>query len=230
MTPGTTDRRAACHPWQSPRMQRSDRSGCSGSEDGSLTIQTKVAGTLADRVVVAQGVQIGTPTGTDKGVGTLNLDNDLYKDGVNITTPAAVASFSAGSAVYLPTNVGRGSATAFSVSTNIAAAWESVGKTGSGATNIWAALDSVPATATAIIVSADFNTGTGGHVLYCRKNGDATAAGAITNVSAWLISGLVANSLAIVPISSAGIFDAYCSLSGGAAIDLYLVGWVDSLI
>jgi len=41
--------------------------------------------------------------------------------------------------------------TAFSIDTNVAATFETVGPTGSGATNIWAELDVVPASANAII-------------------------------------------------------------------------------
>jgi hypothetical protein len=42
------------------------------SEDAELHIQTEVAGTVADRVVIGQGVQVGSPTGGDKGAGTVN--------------------------------------------------------------------------------------------------------------------------------------------------------------
>lgn len=50
----------------------------STSEDGKWAIQTVVAGTLATRAYVAQGVVVGSPTGTDKGAGTINVASGLY--------------------------------------------------------------------------------------------------------------------------------------------------------
>lgn len=55
-----------------------------GAEDGTLRLLTKRGGTLANRLTISAGAQIGAPTGGDKGAGTLNLDNDLYKDGVKV--------------------------------------------------------------------------------------------------------------------------------------------------
>ena len=57
----------------------------STSEDGQLSLQTVVAGAFADRLNVAQGVWIGSATGTDKGVGTLNLAEDLYNNNASPT-------------------------------------------------------------------------------------------------------------------------------------------------
>lgn len=42
------------------------------SEDGELAIQTIVAGTLASRMIVGQGVRVGAPTGGDPGAGGVN--------------------------------------------------------------------------------------------------------------------------------------------------------------
>lgn len=42
--------------------------------------------------------------------------------------------------------------TGFDVDTNIAAAWETIGPTGSGATNIWTDLDNIPANAKAVLI------------------------------------------------------------------------------
>jgi len=53
----------------------------STSEDAQREIQTVVAGTLATRVTIGQGVQVGTPTGTDKGTGTLNASAGVYING-----------------------------------------------------------------------------------------------------------------------------------------------------
>lgn len=55
-----------------------------GSEDVRLTIDTVVNGAFATRLAVAAGVTIGSPTNGDMGLGTLNLDNPLYKDGLQV--------------------------------------------------------------------------------------------------------------------------------------------------
>jgi hypothetical protein len=57
-------------------------------EDATWTVQTVVAGTLADRVTVGQGAQIGAPTGGDKGTGTLNAATGVYVAGSSIYTVA----------------------------------------------------------------------------------------------------------------------------------------------
>jgi len=49
-----------------------------GSEDAKLRIRTIVAGTLTDVLHIGPGVQIGAPTGVDKGAGTLNAAAGLY--------------------------------------------------------------------------------------------------------------------------------------------------------
>lgn len=54
------------------------------SEDGQLQLRGAVAGSDTAIVIFGPGVQIGSPTGGDKGAGTLNLDNDLYKDGTKV--------------------------------------------------------------------------------------------------------------------------------------------------
>jgi hypothetical protein len=59
------------------------------TEDAELYIKTMVAGTLAARLTAGQGIQVGAPTGADKGSGTLNLAGDLYYNGAQISTPVA---------------------------------------------------------------------------------------------------------------------------------------------
>ena len=67
------------------------------SEDAILMLRTVVAGSLADRLTIGQGAKIGSPTGGDKGTGTLNAVT-LYQNG---TALAAVAT--SGSAADLST-------------------------------------------------------------------------------------------------------------------------------
>lgn len=57
----------------------------SGSEDAEIHVKTDSAGTLADRLIIGAGVQVGSaPTGGDKGAGTVNADTGVYIDGVSI--------------------------------------------------------------------------------------------------------------------------------------------------
>lgn len=61
-----------------------------GSEDSTLEIKTVVAGTVATRATIGQGVQVGSPTGGDKGAGTLNATG-LYLNGTAIGTTVYAA-------------------------------------------------------------------------------------------------------------------------------------------
>jgi hypothetical protein len=54
------------------------------SEDGKLAFQTAVAGTLATRGYVGQGVVLGAPTGGDKGSGTGNFASGAYDNNQRI--------------------------------------------------------------------------------------------------------------------------------------------------
>lgn len=55
-----------------------------GSEDGGMIFQTMVAGSFSERMKVEQGVQVGSPTGGDKGVGNINA-KAVYDDNVLLT-------------------------------------------------------------------------------------------------------------------------------------------------
>jgi hypothetical protein len=56
----------------------------SGSEDAIWFLETMVAGASGARIRVSQGVQVGSPTGSDKGVGTLNAVA-VYDDNTLLT-------------------------------------------------------------------------------------------------------------------------------------------------
>ena len=56
------------------------------SEDATLLFQTVVAGTLATRLTLGQGAQLGAPAGGDKGAGTLNVATQLYVNNVAVAT------------------------------------------------------------------------------------------------------------------------------------------------
>lgn len=57
-----------------------------GSEDGALVLVCRVADTPTSVMTLASGVTIGNPAGGHQGVGTLNLDGPLYRDGVQVVT------------------------------------------------------------------------------------------------------------------------------------------------
>lgn len=65
------------------------------SEDARLVFATIVAGTLADRAYLGQGLVVGAPTGGDKGVGTINA-TAVYDDNVLLTCYALEAEISGG--------------------------------------------------------------------------------------------------------------------------------------
>jgi len=58
----------------------------SGSVSAGSTLTTWNDGTAA-KVTMFEGVQIGTPTGADKGAGTLNVSGDIYKNNSAYTNP-----------------------------------------------------------------------------------------------------------------------------------------------
>lgn len=55
------------------------------SEDAALALQAVIAGTLTSLVTMGPGLQVGAPTGGDKGVGTLNATN-LYINGTAVSS------------------------------------------------------------------------------------------------------------------------------------------------
>jgi len=57
------------------------------SFDGSIIFETASAGSVADRVRIDIGMQVGAPTGGDKGAGTINVDVDIFQDGTAYTNP-----------------------------------------------------------------------------------------------------------------------------------------------
>ncbi len=61
---------------------------------GSILFQTSDAGatgttlqTLTTKVTIINGIQVGSPTGGDKGAGTINISGDIYKNNTAYTNP-----------------------------------------------------------------------------------------------------------------------------------------------
>lgn len=73
----------------------------SGSEDSWMKLVVFVGGASVEEVGVANGVIIGTPTGGFQGSGTLNLDNGLYRDGIQVVSAqgALIADASGGATI-----------------------------------------------------------------------------------------------------------------------------------
>lgn len=63
-----------------------------GSEDARYDFSTMVAGTMGGRMTLYTGLQIGAPTGGDKGTGTLNA-TAVYDDNTLLTCMAAASEF-----------------------------------------------------------------------------------------------------------------------------------------
>lgn len=63
----------------------------SGSEDFEYTWQTAVAGAaLANQFRISSGVIVGSPTGSYKGLGNVNIAGDYYRNNVPIFTDPAI--------------------------------------------------------------------------------------------------------------------------------------------
>ncbi len=63
------------------------------SEDGRLSLQVTIAGTLATRAYVGAGVVVGSPTGADRGAGTINAQA-IYVNGVPLSLAVSYAKLS----------------------------------------------------------------------------------------------------------------------------------------
>ena len=209
-----------------------------------------VASTKVTYLAENGGVVFGNPTGGNKGIGSLNAET-LYINGVQLTTGTVVSGYSNATSINFHSTAAN--TTSFNITAVIGAAWESVGGTGSGATNIWTAMNDVPSSAKAVIVKCFASYGvqytSSGDVnfyldIYARTyNGTAsTGEKSIIEVGAQetKVNGDIAaykgSSEVIIPINN-GKFDLYVgtgiSAGTGAASEysksgyLYLVGWIE---
>ena len=159
-----------------------------------------------------------------------------------INTTIAVTSVSGyTSAMFTQFDADPGAnATSFDIYTNIGAAWESVGPTGSGATNIWTALDSLPSSATAVILklyleAIENTTGTARLLVYGRNTGSSAGATAVSAIGIATAQDIGASTqgdnicTVILPLDGSQRFDLYLNLASGddATANAYLVGWLE---
>jgi hypothetical protein len=80
----------------------------STTERGQVRLLPVVAGASVAALGASDGVIVGSPTGTFKGIGTLNLDNGLYKDGTQVVSDRRTG-WSATTGTELRTNFGDAS-------------------------------------------------------------------------------------------------------------------------
>lgn len=116
----------------------------------------------------------------DSGVTTATLDNITEK------TAIATGHVRAGNMQIVNGSNDDGILTIVDVGTDWTEdAWESLGPTGSGATNIWTAMDYLPADATILIVDAYLRVTTqhptGGSLILTARDGDSTYDGVANN-------------------------------------------------
>lgn len=97
------------------------RDATSGSEDAALVLGTIVAGTYATRAILDNGLHMGSPTGGDKGLGTINVSSGYYVND-------AAVYYSGGTDVAVADG-GTGASDAATARTNLAAAGTGVSNT-----------------------------------------------------------------------------------------------------
>lgn len=153
---------------------------------------------------------------------------------------AAVTNYVSGLRAYIHNDSTH--ATSFDIATNIGATFETVGPTGSGATNIWAALDDLPSGAVAVTITLPMalTGGTTGDaydfLIYARAAGSSTAVGARTRIGhcsfinrSAATEGDGSTVIVDIPVSASGIFEMATSEVGtapSATCSMYLKGFI----
>jgi len=154
-----------------------------------------------------------------------------------------VSGYNSGAVTHIESDSGASATSVDIESVVTVATWESVGPTGSGADNIWTALDSLPSTASSVIIKAEIvaggaSTGSTYSTKFYAREGDSTTGISSRNL---LAQASVINRSAsqeedsnmatvYIPVTSSQIFDAYWAVAGTTptpAIVLWLVGWVE---
>lgn len=202
--------------------------------DYDISASQFVLRTVNDASTGAQTVYVVDRTGIT--VDNINFPNGTFQiNGNNLDPGADISNWKRGNATYIEDDSG-GAATSFNVTAVIGAAWESVGPTSSGATNIWTGLNDLPTGGQWVGIridheSADSSTSTDTR-FHGRVTGSATAVGTKTLLSkvALSIPGSGSTSVEIrapatarLPIDSSGRFDLYVqSITGTATIEIVL--------
>lgn len=202
-----------------------------------ITAGTEAASPLVPQVDTSLYMPIAVVTLT---VGMSSITNANIEDVRRATDVPrqAVSGYVSGVTEYLESTVGAHS-TLFNISSAIAAAWESVGPTGSGAVNIWTALDSIPSGCKWINLKIYNHAADSGATLdafqsiYARPTGSSEVADTRLNISLAHISSTNISDPSIKVVSTCDVlvdslrrFDLYRSTTGTIFFCYaYLIKW-----
>ena len=148
----------------------------------------------------------------------------------NDNSAAAITGYVSGMRTYLHED--GANSTSFDADANITEnTFESIGPTGSGATNIWTAMDDIPSGARIAILLVDIQTDGNQLEAYARATGSLAAAGSATTI-AFLRANSAAPILkveAMVPLDASRRFDFTWTVSGETStlvVNLHLRGFI----
>jgi len=194
--------------------------GATGAVVGTTNVQT-----LTDKTLTAPAISSPVVTG-DMTYASATVVTNLNADTVDgLGAGAAVNGYVRGILTQIHSD--SVDATSFDILANISTAWESVGKTGSGATNIWTALDSVPAAAKAVILRLVAQNPNASTYISFRVTGSATAVSDRTRELYTVAGGYEYIEISI-PIDSSIRFDVYREGSATTGqIAVWLKGWIE---
>lgn len=163
------------------------------------------------------------------------LTSNIAELNKNDDSAAAISGYVSGMRTYIKSS---GTRTDFDVDANIAAStYESIGPTGSGATNIWSDMDDIPDGASAVIISclatvtANGTTGTTA-TINVRQTGETMAHTALSRYFEASNSGdlnTATAAIVFVPIDSSKRFDLRWASSGASAND-FSIGFVGFIL
>jgi hypothetical protein len=196
---------------------------------------------IVDGVTVS-AAQINNAAATTSSTAELNILDGVTSTAAELNktddSAAAVAGFVSGMRTYL--NADGGSATTFDlVGPLTESSFESIGPTGSSATNIWTAMDAMPAAATTAIIlisaSATPSTDTRLVIQVSARQTGSSATGAGPSILSYAVhaddfnTGVAAiSTVVLVPLDGSRRFDMMYSASGdnGPSILLTLKGFI----
>lgn len=190
----------------------------------------------SDQADTAHSFTTSSATGGNQGADSVNA-GDFYKDGV-LTSGTITSGYDIGHTTALKDDVTKAS---YNIATSqTKATWESVGPTGSGATNIATMLDVVPTGATHLIVMSymqlqDTSAGTGISSTRAREYGSSATSSVHTGLHIWYgkIDGGVTYVSQIpdatIPLDGSNRFEAYWDTNVDTVMEhlFYLKGWVE---
>lgn len=181
--------------------------------NGQVHVQELAADNQADSEAYNDGAawQVGAPSGTT-----------VTSDWTPQPVAPAVTGFTSSEIVYIDDDGDSQGGDTFDVDAAIGGAWESVGPTGSGATNIWTALDALPLSAAWVDISLYNQVQDAGgvpqQIVYIRRTGATSGVGVETIISIVSQSGPTAamynNATKKVALDTSNRFDIFRSSNG----------------